>query len=117
MEIALLYDFYGEVLTEKQQNMVDLYYNNDLSLAEIAENEGITRQGVRDSVKRAETQLLEMEERLHLAQRFKQMHADFEQIERDAREIAELNDRTGYLREIAERADRIQRLAQALIRQ
>ena len=61
MEISFLLDFYGDMLTEKQRSMVDYYYNEDLSLAEIAENEGITRQGVRDSIKRAEVQLLEME--------------------------------------------------------
>ena len=62
MEITLLFDFYGDMLTEKQRDMIELYYDNDLSLAEIAENEGITRQGVRDSIKRAENQLTEMEE-------------------------------------------------------
>ena len=73
LEIALLFDFYGDMLTEKQRDVVELYYDNDLSLSEIAENEGITRQGVRDSIKRAETQLLEMEERLGLARRFREM--------------------------------------------
>lgn len=62
MEIALLFDFYGDMLTDKQRDVVELYYDNDLSLSEIAENEGITRQGVRDSIKRAETQMLEMED-------------------------------------------------------
>lgn len=115
MEVALLFDFYGEVLTEKQQNMVELYYNNDLSLSEIAENEGITRQGVRDSIKRAEMQLFEMEERLHLAQRFRDMRVDFEQIARDARAINDANDRSGYSREIADCAGRILRLSQKLM--
>ena len=63
MEVALLLDFYGDMLTEKQREVMELYYNQDLSLAEIAENDGITRQGVRDSIKRAETQLLDMEDR------------------------------------------------------
>ena len=114
MEIALLFDFYGEALTAKQQNMVELYYNNDLSLAEIAENEGITRQGVRDAVKRAEAQLLEMEDQLHLVQRFKDMRAGLEQIARDARDIAAVNDRIGYSRDIAECSGRILQLAQKL---
>ena len=61
LEISLLLDFYGDMLTEKQRDMVDYYYNDDLSLSEIAENEGITRQGVRDSIKRAEAQMMEME--------------------------------------------------------
>ena len=73
MEITLLCDFYGDMLTEKQRDMIDLYYGNDLSLAEIAENEGITRQGVRDSINRAENQLPEMEERLGLVRRFREM--------------------------------------------
>ena len=45
LEIALLFDFYGDMLTDKQRDVVELYYDNDLSLSEIAENEGITRQG------------------------------------------------------------------------
>ena len=48
-EMCLLFDFYGEMLTDKQKEMFDLYYNEDLSLAEISEHVGITRQGVRDS--------------------------------------------------------------------
>ena len=46
--MAMLFDFYGDVLTPRQKEFYDLYYNEDLSLAEIAENNGITRQGVRD---------------------------------------------------------------------
>ena len=70
LHITFLLDFYGDMLTPKQREVVDCYYNEDLSLAEIAEEKGITRQGVRDTVKRAEQQLLEMEERLGLAARF-----------------------------------------------
>ena len=73
LQISFLLDFYGEMLTEKQREMIEYYYNEDLSLAEIADNQGITRQGVRDSIKRAEAQLLEMEERLGLARRFREM--------------------------------------------
>ena len=58
LEMSLLFDFYGETLTEKQRELFDLYYNEDLSLSEIAEHAGITRQGVRDSIKRAEHALL-----------------------------------------------------------
>lgn len=64
LEITVLYDFYGDLLTEKQQEVIELYYNEDLSLAEIAALSGITRQGVRDSIKRAEGQLTEFEERV-----------------------------------------------------
>ena len=52
--MAMLYDFYGDLLTDRQKEFYDLYYNEDLSLAEIAENYGISRQGVRDVIVRAE---------------------------------------------------------------
>ena len=70
LEMSLLFDFYGETLTEKQRELFDLYYNEDLSLAEIAEHAGITRQGVRDSIKRAEHALHEMEDKLGLVARY-----------------------------------------------
>lgn len=70
LEMSLLFDFYGETLTEKQRELFDLYYNEDLSLAEIAEHAGITRQGVRDSIKRAEHALGRMEDKLGLVARY-----------------------------------------------
>ena len=70
LEMSLLFDFYGETLTEKQRELFDLYYNEDLSLSEIAEHAGITRQGVRDSIKRAEHALGEMEDKLGLVARY-----------------------------------------------
>lgn len=72
-EVAVLLDLYGAMLTVKQRDLVGCYYNDDLSLSEIAENEGITRQGVRDAIKRAETQLFDMEERLGFAERFRRI--------------------------------------------
>ena len=54
MKVALLLDFYGDLLTEKQRDSLEFYYNDDLSLGEIAANLGISRQGVRDNIKRAE---------------------------------------------------------------
>lgn len=114
MEISLLFDFYGDMLTEKQRDMVDYYYNDDLSLAEIAENEGITRQGVRDSIKRAESQLLEMEDRLGLARRFNEMKNGFESIKVAARDIQEFNSRYGYSKDIEERAGRILEVSRRL---
>ena len=57
LHITFLLDFYGDMLTDKQREVVECYYNEDLSLAEIAEVKGITRQGVRDAIKRAEQQL------------------------------------------------------------
>ena len=57
--MAMLFDFYGDLLTERQREFYDLYYNEDLSLAEIAENYGISRQGVRDVIVRAEAAMSE----------------------------------------------------------
>ena len=116
LEITVLYDFYGDLLTEKQQEVIELYYNEDLSLAEIAAHSRITRQGVRDSIKRAEAQLLEMEERLGLAKRFREMRDGFEAIRAAAQDIQEYNDRYGYSREIDERAKRILTLSDHLSR-
>ncbi len=56
--MSMLFDFYGELLTDRQREFFDLYYNDDLSLAEIAENAGISRQGVRDIIVRAEGAML-----------------------------------------------------------
>ena len=67
--ISVLLDHYGAMLTDKQRDVIDLYYNQDLSLAEIAEHDGISRQGVRDNIKRGEAFVLEKEEKLHLAQK------------------------------------------------
>ena len=64
IEISMLWQIYGELLTEKQREYIDYYYNEDLSLAEIAQNDGITRQGVRDIIKKGEKKLFEYEEKL-----------------------------------------------------
>ena len=114
LEIALLFDFYGEMLTDKQRDVVELYYNDDLSLSEIAENEGITRQGVRDSIKRGEAVLLEMEERLGLAKRFRKMQDGIERIVQCAQDINFYNNEFGYSKIIEEKADEIIRLAKEL---
>ena len=91
LDVVLLLDFYGDMLTVKQRDFLGYYYNDDLSLSEIAENEGITRQGVRDSIKRAEAQLFEMEERLGLAKRFQQVRKGLETIESAAEVINQIN--------------------------
>lgn len=62
LSVSALLDFYGPFLSEKQRNLLHHYYNEDLSLSEIAENEQITRQGVRDLIKRGELQLKRYEQ-------------------------------------------------------
>lgn len=95
LRITFLLDFYGDMLTEKQREVVECYYNEDLSLAEIAEEKGITRQGVRDGIKRAEQQLLEMEERLGLAKRFRSVQEELTQICDHALQIEAENEKNG----------------------
>lgn len=68
-EISVLIDNYGVLLTEKQRLIMEYYFNDDLSLAEIAENEGITRQGVLDIIKRCKQMLFEYEEKLQLVKK------------------------------------------------
>lgn len=99
-EMAVLIDFYGEMLTEKQRSFLEYYYNDDLSLSEIAENEGITRQGVRDAIKRAENQMLEMEARLGVAKRFTEMRDGLNEIIDYSDKITEYNLRHGLSKEI-----------------
>ena len=70
LTISVLMDFYGDLLTEKQRDTLDLYYNKDYSLAEIAEELGVSGGGVRDFIERGEKQLYEFENTLKLAERF-----------------------------------------------
>jgi predicted DNA-binding protein YlxM (UPF0122 family) len=69
LRLVVLFDTYGALLTKDQQNMFDLYYNEDLSLAEIAESTGLSRQGVRYAIKHAEEALLTYEEKLGLSKK------------------------------------------------
>ena len=70
-ELIWLMDFYGAMLTEHRREVVRLYCEEDLSLAEIAEQLSITRQGVSDALKKARTQLMDYEEKLGLAARYR----------------------------------------------
>ncbi len=70
LEQALLFDFYGELLTPHQKNIYEQFVLEDLSLSEIAESQGISRQGVHDLVKRCNKALVSYEEKLHLVEKF-----------------------------------------------
>ena len=91
--LSLLLDFYGDLLTEKQREFADLYYNENLSLSEIAENGGISRQAVRDSLLRAEAVLRETEEKTGLAARHTKLLRQIGDAEEILRRIGELNRR------------------------
>ena len=113
LEISILLDYYGQMLTEKQLEVAQLYYNEDLSLAEIAQLANITRQGVRDSIKRAEG-TLEMEQRLGLARKFREYQEKLEQITSCAQEIAFEAQRYALNRKIEKNAEKIVELAQQI---
>ena len=68
--MTLLFDFYGELRTDKQKELFDLYYNDDLSLTEISETVGISRQGARDAIVRAEATLLDTEKKVGLVKKY-----------------------------------------------
>lgn len=74
LEIGYLLDFYGEMLSERRRTVLDMYYNEDMSLSEIAEALGITRQGARDLIKKAGDELLLFEEKLGIAQKFRSLY-------------------------------------------
>ena len=88
LNISLLLDFYGDILSERQKDMLDFYYNDDLSLAEIAENYDISRQGVRSVLKKGENILINMEEKLHLAERFSSVQEKSSQIATELEKIS-----------------------------
>lgn len=87
MRLALLLDFYGGLLTEKQESALDGYYNQDLSLAEIAEEMGISRQGVMAFLKQGEKHLRGFEEKLGLAERFGEISKGLDEMRRLAAKI------------------------------
>ncbi len=89
LNMSLLLDFYGDILTEPQRQAMDDFYNGDLSLSEIAELTGITRQGVRDRIVKGEQTIRELEEKLGLARRFGSIEGDVSYMIRRLNEIKE----------------------------
>ncbi len=112
--MTMLFDFYGEVLTPRQKEFFDLYYNEDLSLAEMAENYGISRQGVRDVIVRAEAIMTDLEDKTGLMKRFMLMQQQVQAILDAAEKIQTVNYRQYDNPELARLADEITRSAQAL---
>ena len=99
---SMLLDFYGELLTEKQRECCDLHYNEDLSLSEIAEQAGVSRQGVWDNIRRAEAAMQEMEEKTGLLRRFNQTQKGLEAVRELLGRLYTLTQ--GQTKELAEQA-------------
>ena len=112
--MTMLFDFYGDILTERQRELFDLYYNEDLSLAEIAENCGISRQGVRDVIVRAEAAMNELEDKTGLLKRFMRMQDSVDAIVAAANEIKTINYRQYENPRLEELAETILDAAAAL---
>ena len=132
-EFTVLLDVYGNILTEKERDMLDYYYNDDLSLREISDNENIvrrerraagedtsrendtiTRQGVRDTIKRAEAKLLAMEEKLGLVRKRREMSEIIADIRKNAEKAAVRAYQSRAPKEIITAASDIDTLAEKL---
>ena len=104
VEISVLCQLYGKALTEKQYEVLNDYYNNDLSLSEIAENNNITRQAVRDIIKKGENKLYELEENISL---MKKVLDEEKIVARIKEELDEIGKLTSSNKEIAKRIKNI----------
>lgn len=89
VQVSMLCQIYGKMLTEKQYEVLSDYYNNDLSLSEIAENNQITRQAVRDIIKKGENKLFELEEKLAFMEKTLKQEKQLQQILEELSKIEE----------------------------
>ena len=83
IRINELFDIYGELLSKTQQKMISLYYREDLSLGEISEEEGISRNAVYDSIKKGTTLLEEYESKIHVLAKEKKMYDFFNELKKE----------------------------------
>ena len=104
---AMLFDFYDELLTNKQREYYDLHYNDDLSLSEIAEQTGISRQGVWDIIRRAQSAMEDIEEKTGLIKRFNERAAGLSQVQE---KLETLKSRCAYPEEIDDIIGRLEEL-------
>ena len=89
VKISILCQIYGKMLTQKQYKLINDYYNNDLSLSEIAENNNITRQAVRDIIKKGENKLFELEEKLAFMEKTLKQEKQLQQVLQELSKIEE----------------------------
>lgn len=106
VELSLLYDFYSDLLGDHKKKIFGDYVMNDLSLSEIAEEAGISRQGVHDIIKRCARQLREYEEKLHLRERFQKVKASGEEIKQITRQLS-MTDNSDIRKQLAGRIETI----------
>ncbi|MBQ7040311.1 MAG: hypothetical protein IJN39_07055 [Clostridia bacterium] len=102
LEFSVLFDYYGTLLTEMQQNICDMYYNQNLSLTEIAEDLEITKQGVRDALKKSEKLLLKYENNLHIREKNEQISNFVQSIEEMLTEATITDENKDRIRDLAE---------------
>ncbi|MBQ5514445.1 MAG: DNA-binding protein [Oscillospiraceae bacterium] len=89
LELSLLYDFFGDLLTETQREYFDLYYNDDMSLAEVAELKGVSRPAVLDAVKKAKSYMQNFEEKTGVVKRFTEMRLELGSLKKKAAALAD----------------------------
>ena len=114
VEIGSLFDFYGKLLSEKQYFVIELYYINDLSLAEIGDELSVTRQGVFDLLKRAEQNLYKYEEKLGLVNKFYSKHSNIKKIISISEEILDIVKNVDH-NEIEEKAMMINNISKKIL--
>lgn len=114
VKIGILFDFYGKVLTPKQYQIIELYYSNDLSLAEIGEVQKISRQGVFDTLKRAEERLFDYEDKLGLVDKFYGSQDTIQEISNLAKEMYKVGERLSN-KDILEKSRMIEKLVSDIL--
>ena len=102
---TMLFDFYGDLLTEKQREYYDLHFNSDLSLQEIAEQSGVSRQAVWDIIRRAEQTMAEIEDKTGLVARAVRRRKAVEELEELIASLPEGESRAKMLAKVAELSD------------
>lgn len=91
VKVSMLCEIYGKLLTEKQLEVLTDYYNNDLSLSEIAENNNITRQAVRDIIKKGENKLFELEEKLSFMEKMMEQEKVLQEVLNELTKIQDVS--------------------------
>ncbi len=112
VELAMLYDFYGELLSDSAKKVFEGYVLDDMSLSEISEETGVSRQGIHDTVRRTQKKLYEYENKLHLVEKFNNVKNDIARIRKLAIDIKNRNDDQ---RSLSDNVEEILRLSQELL--